>query len=436
MLIVLNCRIFAGLAFIGLIAGIASIASAQAPTVDSTDDSAFVQADDEPLMSIEDEEEDEAAAALAAEAIAIEQANAVIAEVTALFNQLSDPSFNNREIATAMLIQRGEPVIALLKDLQRSTNDPEVLARSTVVIDSLEKNGLPQRVDNFLKHPGDVELHQFWGWPAFAEIVGNSRSSRRVFLMLLEEYPVLCNERLQVTSQLQSVAKDIRANISFKRIQFEPTSVADAIALQFLMLMMKSNTPAEVESQTVFLTSTAPYSSHLNDPRVSKPLKKLTGAWLETVQRSPLRPLLISLDFAIPEGRQLAMRVLQDNSISQEDYILATQIMMTNGGEECLPVLETWLTDERILFEIDIVQDGRPQNQSQRFQDLALAACVAIRGLKMTDYFPTAKPHLLRGYLQTSLVFIQDTSIDQRASAFERYANRDQSASGSPAQSN
>ncbi len=111
-----------------------------------------------------------------------------------LFSQLGNASFQKREEATTRLIAFGPRAVAVLKENTATSKDPEVVARSQLIIDHLEKSGIPARIDLFMKSPGDVQQHKFYGWNRFSEIAGTSRLARRIFADMLVRHDRLCNE--------------------------------------------------------------------------------------------------------------------------------------------------------------------------------------------------------------------------------------------------
>ena len=334
--------------------------------------------------------------------------------IQTLLQQLSDRQFELRESATRQLIAAGPTAVEEVQKYQTQSTSLEVKARCISIIKTIQQSSLPERFNAFMRRPDDVETHKFYGWTDFAKIVGTTRAARRVFLDLNDQYPWLCSQQLITPESIDGYASEALEAIRGKMQLMRDTTVSDCVALQYLMLRMEGRATGDIELIALRLIHTYPYSTHLNAMQAEKSLKQLTGQWLLSIKSDLLRPLLISLDFKLPEGRELADKILRDQQLAPQTYMLAMQAMVVFGTEAELPIIEKWLDDDKLVTQFG-------PEATQRYCDLALAAAVTIRKLNIRDYFPNVIEHSLRGYLPSTLYFNHNGPTDLRAEALQRY---------------
>ncbi len=202
---------------------------------------------------------------------------------------------------------------------------------------------------------------------------------------------------------------------------FNETTIADAVALQVLMIRLKENSSEDLERLTARLVSFAPYSAELNNEKGTKTLKRITGKWIDSTTRDPTRPLLVALQYNIPEGAGVARRVLEVGPADEIVYNLAMQTILVYGDATDIPLVEKYFDNERIVFKEGHEANGVVYEITQLYRDLALAVAVHLRGYEMREYFPKAEPHHLRKYSPETLKFVGVDADIQRRLAFELY---------------
>lgn len=342
--------------------------------------------------------------------------------VNVLFGELSSGDRAIREAATQQLAKMGPPVIPPLQQLKAASSDPEAVARAALVIQRIQQSDLPKRIRNLIRQPENLDAHRLYGWPRFAEVVGTSRAARQLFIELLEPYPQLCERPLDDETEFAAVRDAVFRSIAQKRLARAELSVADGIAAQYLMIR-GGNETGDRESVTVQLVSTYPYSTRLNDRQLSKMLRQLTDRWLLTLKGDLLRPMLISLDFDLPNGRELALQTLQGQAEDREYFTQSMLLLARFGEPEDLAAIEPFLEDRREVFQTNVLVADRIVAAGQQYRDLALMASLEIREMNVRDYFPQALPHPTRVYLPQSIVFSLDGEggSDAREAAFEKY---------------
>ncbi len=342
------------------------------------------------------------------------------AQLREVFDRLGAAEFQVREQATTELIQFGDKAIEPLKQWQSESTNPEVLARLKLIIDHIENSGLPKRIAVFMSAPADVKKHGFYGWPSFSKVAGSNRVARRIFTQMLERHSRICNEDLSL-EQMDALQIEIVKSLWDLRRTTGETSIADAVVLQYLMIRLGKKSSEELERLTSDLVRFAPYARELNFQEDNSTLKRITGQWMGTVQRDTAGAMVVSLNYRIKEGLLIARNVLKNGMPDEMNFNVAMQVLLVFGDVEDLQIVESYFENDRVVFRENDFADGVMVEVQQQFRDLALAVAVHLRGLTMTDYFPTVQPHHLRRYNPMTLKFLGSDTEQLRREAFEKY---------------
>lgn len=353
--------------------------------------------------------------------------------------QLASPSAQTRQAATDRLLGVDNVQLTELRRRLPTTVDPEARARIGLVISRIESTRIPVRRTQFLRQPDAVDQHLFYGWPAFRDIIGDTRKTRMIFLDLAAQYPLLADQAFEQPEEIRKMAEQTFGMVDSRMSDMQNITTIDAVAAQYAGLRLFEIDPDAIntirEARTLRMVSMFPYSQELIQTN-SQALRQLTNAWLATVRFERFRGLLVSLDFDLDSGRTLALRSLAElPRIPNEEFGHAMLTLARFGEDEDLAVIEPLIADDdRLIIENVPQPDGTLKQVVQRRGDLALFAAISIRNALPQEYFPRFQPHPTRLALPNTLSFVEEGGPSaEREAARERYRQQYQLPAADPA---
>lgn len=361
-------------------------------------------------------------------------------------DQLGSDIQSEREAAVEELLKGSSEVMAQLKEESKTNSDAEIRSRCKAIATSIYKRDVEIRKQNFLRDIEPNGASTFSSWKPFSEIVGTGRLAKKVFEMLIDAHGEIAELDVTDKDRLTKIAENLAHESVLTVMTGEETETADAIALLFLSIQLEGNCSGDVEATTSRLIRTAPYTVDFQTGQIAPPLRKLAGRWLLLTKNDSTTNLITALDQGIPEGRSVAIKLLQQKLRDSDSFEVAIQNMMQFGKPEDIKYILPWLEDERLLhppYQLQVQWpmnvpgqqkqgQGKQEQDNQppavpaksvayfevRYQDFALAACLKILNEDVSKCFPRKLEHPTRGFMPYSLAFPVDNP-EERTNAFE-----------------
>lgn len=305
-----------------------------------------------------------------------------------LVEQLGARSFYTREKAMAALISAGssvEPQVRAALDHE----DPEVRYRTEVVLIEIERNHTARLHTAFLdgdigKLPSNTK-----SWQRLAELIGNNRESRQLFLAMLDGGEELMSEGENSENDKGCSAMITRlytAQSNARRVGEEAITPGGVMTMMFLASDKKNNLDSGSISRVTSLLSQ--YRSRLDGKFPG--FKTLMGHMIQSSESSTSRQvqmLRLADQFQIKkEGLELARKMLASGHSS---YRAQAMLLIGKLGEKSdAAVLAKYIEDTGLLGNHTI---SKGKKRETKLGDVALAMSIVLSGEKPRDFgFPDA----------------------------------------------
>ncbi|MEW4564587.1 HEAT repeat domain-containing protein [Bremerella sp. JC770] len=352
----------------------------------------------------------------------------------ALIAQLGDEQYQVREQAERKIMQRGAPMLPLLREAARSP-DPEIRLRATALYRQMSDRVRKDNLRRFADMADDVDLP---GWKRFQERHGDTPAIRKLYVSILkDEWDIVV--ALETQPQMMDYLLFQRAN-KIREDLYGPDHIQISEGTAAAMLHATSFEDIRITDPTMdqlkFLLTAPQVTTSLQDPESAGPLLGVFDQWLESNLKSgrfsqEMRFVVLTtcLREGIKSGKIVAKQMLDEraspiyqNGFGQFGAVNTTQQMMYAmlaiaklGGKEDIEYLSTYLDD---ATEISL-----PTAQGDRFstllKDVALVAVLHISGEDPKEFgYPriSTDPNFL--YNIRSIGFTTD---EQREKAFQKW---------------
>jgi hypothetical protein len=350
------------------------------------------------------------------------------ATVDALVSDLSSPAFAKRQKAVAQLLQLDAPAVALLEIKLETATEP-VAVQLRQVIPKLRKRLFDDRIEALEGDQKPTDLTGMPDWDRFVSVTGNAEAALPVYLEMLKTERALFAHRMFSSAELSEYLEErtavLRAACNGEIEEEFP--VASAAALMLI---------ASDESVVLRRATSTNISESLQDSRFgklitdgfhAKTLRALTSEWLKRPGIAADRPLLLSIEFQFPVGREIALRTLERRVYNQSS---AYSLLCLGALQQTdtLPAVEQVLNDEMASRPIwpprgktaDDLIFGREVKSTYSVQarDVALAVAIHLRGRRPSEFGMDVMSSELHLFTFDSMGF--DTEEDRNA-AMSRY---------------
>jgi hypothetical protein len=359
---------------------------------------------------------------------ALQEPDALQKTVDGLVTDLASPMFPKRQKAVTRLLQLDAPAVALLETKLETATEP-VAVQLRQVIPKLRKRLFDDRVAALERDQKPSDLAGMPDWDRFVKVTGNAEAAMPVYLEMLKTERALFADRMFSSSELSDRLEErstlLRAACNGELEEEFP--VASAAALMLI-----------ASDENVFLrraTSTN-ISESLQDSRFGKlvsdgfhagTIRALTSEWLKRPGIAADRPLLLSIEFQLPVGREIALRTLERHVYNQS----AAYSLLCLGAlqqTDSLPAVEQVLNDETASRPIwpprgktagELISGREIESTySVQARDVALAVAIHLRGRRPNEFGMDVMSSELHLFTFDSMGFNND---DDRNAAMSKY---------------
>lgn len=336
-------------------------------------------------------------------------------QVQAMIDGLGHDSFTRREQAMEDLIAAG---MVVEKEVTAAIDhgDPEVRYRAAKVLREIEKSQVAERRQRFINGDTAAMKQNAASWKRLAEILGNTREARELFVQMQSEGATLLDE---LESDPARCAGEIAAlyqkDIFARRggiggIGGAADGVKPGLVLAMIYAAGCDEVQLDAASTSRAVSLLYRFQAKFGEGESNEPFRKLLGRWMDkqgTDINAQFQFLRLAQQFKLPQGLELSRRLVT----SAPHAAYKAQAVMTLaqlGGADDIPSIEKLIGDNTSLGAMG-VKDG--QRKECKLGDVALAMCIVLSDQKVKDFgfedAPEGKP-LHASYIQYS--FIQEES--------------------------
>lgn len=348
-------------------------------------------------------------------------------EIQALIEKLGANQFQEREQASAALLEIGEPALLPLSTAERG-NDAEICSRAKAIRERIERDRFEAISLSFKRDPDPTASYGLPGWKSFSKVAGTSRPAKRLFLKMLDDRSIvaLCLESLEggkvpdgvfdglpedpqkrLRAVVGKACTDIRQNV----LRAGKSAETGDLITMLIVVQLIEEPPLEIHETARLLCNTGALNRMMLMPGAAPSARKIMGGWFVKV---PVAYGSEVLNWAnlhrIPEARQMALRML-DSTLDAESKADALMSLSQFGLPEDLPAIDKFIDNPEVVFEfnstsfmgeVQVDAQGPPNNgapvpRQMRFNfqqtlgDIALLAGCKIGGLDLEKIFPVIR---------------------------------------------
>ena len=359
---------------------------------------------------------------------ALQEPEALQKAVDGLVTDLASPAFPKRQKAVTQLLQLDAPAVALLETKLETATEP-VAVQLRQVIPKLRKRLFDDRVAALEKDQKLSDLSGMPDWDRFVKVTGNAEAAMPVYVEMLKTERALFADRMFSSSELSDHLEErstlLRAACNGE--QEEEFPVASAAALMLI---------ASDENVVLRRATSTNISESLQDSRFGKlitdgfhagTIRALTSEWLKRPGIAADRPLLLSIEYQLSVGREIALRTLERHVYNQS----AAYSLLCLGAlkqTDSLSAVEQVLNDETASRPIwpprgktagDLISGREIESTySVQARDVALAVAIHLRGRRPNEFGMDVMSSELHLFTFDSMGFNND---DDRNAAMSKY---------------
>ncbi len=349
-------------------------------------------------------------------------------EIQRLIERLGADRFQERELASAALLEIGEPALLPLATAERG-KDAEVSSRAKAIRERIERERFEAISLSFKRDPDPTASYGLPGWKSFSKIAGTSRPAKRLFLKMLDDRSIvaLCLESLdggQVPEgvfdglptdpqmRLRSVVGKACTEIRFNLLKGGQAAETGDLITMLIVVQLLEDPPLEVHETARLLCNMGALNRMMQMPGAAPSGRRIMGAWF---LKAPVvygsEVLSWSFQHRIPEARQMALRML-DAPMEAELKADAFMSLSLFGLPEDLPAIDKFIDKQDVIYEfnlsnlpgdVQVELQGPPKNfgqpkprklayrYKQTLGDMALMAGCKISGMDLEKIFPVIR---------------------------------------------
>lgn len=350
------------------------------------------------------------------------------AKVDKLVDDLSSTKFATRQTAMAQILKLDAAAVAILEAKLTEASEP-TSTQLRQVIPRLRKDLFDNRVAALDRNSEPSALSGMPDWERFVNITGDPKEALPVYVEMLRAEGGLFADRMFSSSEL-SVHLEERSKVLREACDGqleEEYPVASAAALMLI---------ASDESVVLRRATSTNISESLQDSRFGKlvtdgfhaeTLRGVASEWLKRPGIAVDRPLLLSMEYQLPVGREIALKTLERPVYSQSTAYSLLYLGLFKQTD-ALAVVEKVLNDESASRPVwppkgkavvDVI-DGRkvPKSYTVQARDVALAVAIHLRGRLPREFGMKVMPSSVQLFSLDSMGF--EKELD-RSAAFSKY---------------
>jgi hypothetical protein len=302
--------------------------------------------------------------------------------VPQLIMDLGAESFKVRKAARAALRKSGMAAIPALREVER-TSTPDVKDQIQSILRDLERDSFAGQMKQLQKTLTAADAKVLPEWDRFSNLVGSDRESVELYLRLLKSeaglFGTAMNSPKNLPSQIQTRVAELIQSTRRDSEKFEQFSVDSYAAVLLLASNGKIRLPGGSSTGISAMLQQPQFLDMVRSPEQGKAFSRLAGAYILRERIAPAVPMSFARRHQIPEGPELARRVLKT---ARGTYPLsALMLLAEQGSVQDLPLLESLFSNTGILV-------GKSDRTGYLVEigDLALVVAIHLRGRDPRDF--------------------------------------------------
>ncbi|MFO1001117.1 MAG: hypothetical protein U0936_12300 [Planctomycetaceae bacterium] len=348
--------------------------------------------------------------------------------VDRLVEELSSPLFKPRQNAIAEILKLEAPAVGMLEAKMKVVPE-RVAIQLRQAIPQLRKRLFDDRIQALENQQDQATPTGMPDWDRFVRLTGDADEALPVYLEMLRAERALFATRMfsssELSEQLEESSQRLREACTGELEEEFPVASAAALMLiasdEGVVLRRATSTNISESLQD------SRFGKLVNDGVHAKTLKAVTSEWLRRPGIAVDRPLLLSMEYHLPVGREIAMRTLERPVYSQS----AAYSLLCLGSlrtADALPEVERVLRDAAAARPIwpprgTNVEDLATAREvkstySVQVRDVALAVAIHLRGKRPQDFGVDVMSSEKQLFTLDSMGFNND---EERDAAIARY---------------
>jgi hypothetical protein len=328
-----------------------------------------------------------------------------VQQIEMLAQQLGSHQFAQRERAATALMQWGAPAIGVLKQIQKSTSDPEVCDRVEALVRQMTDADTQSKIDRFLAG----ESVRFEGWIRYRDIMGDSITARELFVELHLEHPGLLDALDSDPKEVALAMEAVNAKVQHQMfVQRRHPTQADTIAL--VLPAFHKDVPILPGYETTIIGVLDRLSAQQirRDGRLEPGFRSMIGAWIsKCTLTNRSESLAKAMQWDATEGLPVAISTLSETDDLQT-LVVAMQTIARFGSKDDAVELADLLDDDRVTGETGYSAGQLLQSQ---IRDVAIATIAILNDVPLAEVgFPHASTHATFGFTILGIGYAQNQS--------------------------
>ena len=370
-------------------------------------------------------------------------------EIKLLIEQLGSAKFQERESATTQLFSLGTEVLVELKQVKAS-DGLERFQRAQYLVTRIEKERFEKVSREFLLSRNPEEFEAMPAWDKFAEISGTSRTSRLLYLDVLESNPKILGFVAKTEMPLSAADSEKLAllilesceQVQQQRLRLQEPTIGDLTGILWATCLLEETLPTEGNMYIMRMIGLSPFTTYMQKRGYSSSLRNMLNLWLTRVQPVfDYQLLTTSLRYDLEQSVQIARRNLS-NAPDPNILRYAIHSISRYGDENDLPILAKLMNENRIISRYraaevptalrepeedsdeELSEDARFLAYNKRWivrvKDLAFAASLMLSGKDPLEVVPSFEWEAYYGFRATSLAIPEIPNTEYDTELFEK----------------
>ncbi len=262
------------------------------------------------------------------------------------------------------MLEIGQPALIQLSALD--DQELEIRLRAKLVADKIESRQFEVLWRSFLLDPAPEHAYGFPAWKPFSELVGHSRTSKLLFLEMIQSHPTLVElvdnlSKMDSPSaaeygRLERQSAFISAEIANNRLtRMEFPGIGDITAILFAASFMPGQAPIEVNELLKGHAFQLPVRAYVRRRGYSDALRRLYAAWIpKTHAQMGSEAIGISLQYGLETGALIARKNLAPN-LDVRTREQAIHCLARFGDKSDIARLAVMLDDDRLCKSLSAI---------------------------------------------------------------------------------
>ena len=383
-------------------------------------------------------------------------------EVEALVRQLASVSFAKREEALRELQALDYRALPKLEVLQASTTDLEVRTKLKQLVLHLERERFEELSKLFLQAEPHPEVQDLYCWQYYSSLLGDSRTSKILFLEMSSSQPQLAQLVRNVVDlhgtqghalaleELNTHVVEQALQLSQQRLTYGKRPEIGEVAGILVAATVMSETPIEVDEFLETCAHVVPVTDYMRRRGYQDLVRMLYNDWLpKSHEGMSFSAISIAMRMDLSNGAVIARRCLDPKyGVRQRQH--AIECLARFGDEADLPALAELLRDkticqefpERVAFAFGSIEESRENPPGVvepavgtthiyrvRICDMSLAAILSLYNEDLQPVFPKYRKREIAEQrnlfnLYETAVATDEQSLEDREKQLEAYRSR------------